>query len=138
MTESCNHKDIFHGVCDVCLMPVVSVDKLNNFEFDENNLHSEAVLYSQEKSSDCFLSFKEGARYQHSIDLAKNNEIAGKLSRDVDNLLQERGKLKEQNAILIEALKFYQSSAWDDSPQGRAIELGKYADEALKKVGVEG
>ena len=39
--------------------------------------------------------------------------------------------LSERVVRLEGALSFYQSSAWEDKPPGRAKQLGRHADEAL-------
>jgi len=90
--------------------------------------------------------FIDGARYQHKLDLEKHEAFVVELKcEQVKNIklmlnksqelnekhLKEIATLKEQNAILIEALKnIYADGSYKDIASEVAIE-------ALKKVGVE-
>lgn len=90
----------------------------HEFEFDENA----ALKYCLEFGLSAIpsVNFVEGARYQHNIDKENHEKIVSFYKKELDTVIKigvegqrevnrklsvEIAKLKEQNAILIEALK---------------------------------
>lgn len=116
-----------------------------DFSFDEQK-----IIDSSEFSKSCHEDdFIEGARYQHSIDLAKHEEIVGEIKKELDTVIKigvegqreinrklsvENKKLKANLEKAINSLKHIRDSD-SGPPFDYCVELlQEDAREVLKEI----